>query len=166
MTIRVAPVTRDNWRETLTLVVTPEQQRFVAEHEPIALVALAKAYVRPGGRLWLPYVFYSEMTAVGMATLVLEEAKSSTVWIYHFFLDRRYQGHRLGKAALKALLATVSADFGAVESVCLTVHPDNSRAQRLYRAAGFEATGLEMDGEPVYCLDLPAHDQTTPLEPI
>jgi diamine N-acetyltransferase len=158
MTVRVVPVTRDNWREALSLTVAPEQQRFVADHEPPALVALAKAYVRPGGRLWLPYLIYSDMTAIGMATIVLEEANPSTVWLYHFFLDSRYQGRGLGKAALQALLTTVAVDFNGVESVCLTVHPENTRAQRLYRSAGFESTGREIDGEPVYCLERQTDD--------
>lgn len=57
MTIRLEAVTRDNWRRALELGVAPGQQRFIADYAPIALVVLAKAYVRPGGRLWLPYIF-------------------------------------------------------------------------------------------------------------
>ena len=38
------------------LSVHPEQQRFIADHEPIAAIALAKAYIRPDGLVWLPYV--------------------------------------------------------------------------------------------------------------
>src|SRR5579872_1481542 len=53
-------VTRENWRATLRLAVHPEQQRFIADTVPIAAIALAKAYNRPGGLLWLPYAFYAQ----------------------------------------------------------------------------------------------------------
>lgn len=49
MTISLQRVTRRNWRDTLQLRVHPDQQRFVADHAPIAAIALAKAFVRPGG---------------------------------------------------------------------------------------------------------------------
>ena len=42
-------VTRENWHTALHLAVYPEQQRFIADYVPIAAIALAKAYVRPGG---------------------------------------------------------------------------------------------------------------------
>ena len=53
-------VTRENWRATLGLAVFPEQQRFIADYAPITAVALAKAYVRPGGLVWVPYAFYAD----------------------------------------------------------------------------------------------------------
>ena len=49
-------VTRENWRETLTLSVRPDQQRFIADYAPVALVGLAKAYVGALGLTWLPGV--------------------------------------------------------------------------------------------------------------
>src|SRR5690349_23228518 len=33
-------------------------QRFVADYEPVAAIALAKAYVGAMGLQWVPYVFY------------------------------------------------------------------------------------------------------------
>ena len=41
-TITLREVTRENWRATLSLAVHPEQQRFIADHTPIAAIALAK----------------------------------------------------------------------------------------------------------------------------
>jgi ribosomal protein S18 acetylase RimI-like enzyme len=38
--------------------------------------------------------------------------------------------------------------------MALTVHPENTVAQRLYRSQGFVPTGDEQDGEPVYALEL------------
>src|SRR5438552_14022142 len=58
-------VTRENWRDTLSLNVFPEQQRFIADYVPIAAIALAKAYIRPGGLVWVPYAFYANAEMVG-----------------------------------------------------------------------------------------------------
>lgn len=62
-------VTRENWREALRLSVRPEQQRFIADYAPIAAIALAKAYVRPGSLVWTPYAFYAGERMVGFAVL-------------------------------------------------------------------------------------------------
>lgn len=151
MTIALQPITADNWRTALALSVDPQQQRFVAEYAPIALVALAKAYVRPGGRLWLPYALEDDGRLVGFVQLA-HDSDPSEVWLYHFFIDRRFQGQGRGTAALGAALNHIRATRPDCRRVCLTVHPDNHAAQRLYHAAGFRATGAEIEGEPIYCL--------------
>lgn len=154
MTITLQPITRDNWRAALELTVEPEQQRFLAEYAPVALVGLAKAYVRPGGRLWLPFAIQDGDQMIGFVALAFDPAEPAEAWIYHFFIDRRFQGMGLGRAALQALLAYVTVQFRVIRRLCLTVHPENVRAQRLYQQAGFRPTGAESDGEPVYCLVL------------
>ena len=63
-------VTRENWRDTLSLNVFPEQQRFIADYVPIAAIALAKAYIRPGGLVWVPYAFYAKAEMVGFTEVV------------------------------------------------------------------------------------------------
>jgi diamine N-acetyltransferase len=57
--ILLREVTRDNWRGTLRLSVHPDQQRLIADYAPIAAIALAKAFVRPGGLVWAPYAIYA-----------------------------------------------------------------------------------------------------------
>ena len=54
--LSIQEVTRENWRTTLGLTVFPEQQRFIADYVPIAAIALAKAYIRPGGLVWVPFM--------------------------------------------------------------------------------------------------------------
>jgi diamine N-acetyltransferase len=44
-------ISSDNWREALELSVHDEQQKFVASINSPVAIALAKAYIRPGG-LW------------------------------------------------------------------------------------------------------------------
>src|SRR6185437_12182649 len=103
--ISVAEVTQANWRATLSLGVAPEQQRFIANYAPIAMLALAKAYIRPGGLIWTPYAVFAHDTGamddapadadgviVGFTTLAYAPESADEYWLYHFFIDQRYQG--------------------------------------------------------------------------
>ena len=153
-TLTIREVNRQNWRAALTLAVHPEQQRFVSGHTPIAAIALAKAYVRPGGLTWLPYLIYADEQTVGLTVLAYAPGSSDCYWLYHFFIDRAHQGKGYSKPALQTFIALVRAQHPACRQINLTVHPDNDRAQRLYTSMGFQPTGAMQDGEPVYTLRL------------
>ena len=150
--VSIRKVTSENWRDTLRLVVHPEQQRFIADAVPIAAIALAKAYIRPGGLLWLPYAFYAKTQMIGFAELAYEPDSTDNYWIYHFFIDISYQSRGYGKLALRLLVDFIKQQHVRCRSICLTVHPDNVRAQRLYANGGFQPTGGTMEGEPIYQL--------------
>jgi diamine N-acetyltransferase len=147
-------VTRENWRAALRLEVLPDQQRFIADYAPIAAIALAKAYVRPGGLVWTPYAFYAGDEMVGFAALAYESGGAKECWIFHFFIDQRLQGRGYGRRALELLIGFVREQHAQCQVLQLTVHPENIRAQHLYTAAGFRATGTEYLGEPLYQLRL------------
>src|SRR5262245_11967744 len=89
--VSLRKVTRDNWRETLRLAVSADQQRFIAEYTPIAALALAKAYVRPGGATWVPYAIYADAEMVGLTELAYEAGTTDEYWIFHFFIDHHFQ---------------------------------------------------------------------------
>jgi len=160
--ITLRPITRENWRATLALGVRPEQQRFVAGYQPIALLLLAKAYIGPLGLRWEPYAIYHHIAhdettgeqLIGLAELTRDPASDESVWLNHFFIDQRYQGRGYGKRACAAFIQLVKTHYLQAQSLRLTVHPENSAAQALYRSLGFVATGEELDGEPVYALAL------------
>jgi diamine N-acetyltransferase len=145
-------VTRENWRAALRLAVEPEQQRFIAEYAPIAAIALAKAYIRPLGLVWDPYAFYAGDEMVGFAELAYEPESTDRYFLFHFFIDRAYQGRGYGAQALHLLIALVREQHPRCRIFQLTVHPKNARAQRLYTRAGFQPTGTELGGEPLYQL--------------
>ena len=149
-------VTRDNWHAALVLGVDPEQQRFVADSAPIAAIALAKAYVRPAGLVWVPYAFSCDGTMVGFAELAYQPESVDDYWMFHFFIDQRFQRQGLGKQALQLFLGRVREQHAHSQALQLTVHPDNAPAQRLYLRAGFEPTGEVRFNEPVYRLELAA----------
>lgn len=159
--ITIAAVTRANWRATLALGVAPDQQRFVAEYAPIAALALAKAYIRPGDLVWAPYAFFAHESAqadangvmVGFAALAYEPESIGAYWLFHFFIDERYQGRGYGRLALERLIAVTLAAHPRCRAIQLTVHPENVRAQRFYTHAGFHPTGDLVDGEPHFRLE-------------
>ncbi len=155
--VTLQPVTRANWRQTLTLTVHPHQQHFVAGTSPPAAVALAKAYIQPQGLPTRPYAIYADDVMVGYFNLVFDPDSSEIYWLYHFFIDHRYQGRGYGQLALDAIQTLLRDQFPRCRSVSLTVHPENVAAQRLYTRAGFRPTGRFHEtegGEPIYRLRL------------
>ncbi|SRR5258706_1958234 len=150
--ILLREVAAENWRATLHLTVHPDQQRFIADYVPIAAIALAKAFVRPSGLVWLPYAIYADGDIIGLIELAYEPDSPARYWVYHFFIDQAQQGKGYGKAALQAFIQLVIEQHPRCRQINLTVHPENRRAQSLYTSAGFRPTGAEQDGEPVYVL--------------
>jgi diamine N-acetyltransferase len=153
-TITMREVTRKNWQAALRLAVHPAQQRFIADYVPIAAIALAKAYIRPGGLTWIPYAFYTDATMVGFAELAYEPDSVENYWLFHFFIDSHYQGQGYGKQALQILIDFIKKHFTECKAIHITVHPENERAIRLYTSAGFQPIGQERWGEPIYWLSL------------
>ena len=152
--VTLREITRENWREAIQLSVKPEQQRFVADYAPIVLLALAKAYVRPLGLVWMPYAIYAGHEMIGFLELALDRNTSDQYWLYHFFIDQRFQRQGFGKKALAAFVEDVERSYPQCKSINLTVQADNIPAQRLYTGAGFVRTKEETYGEPVYRLYL------------
>jgi diamine N-acetyltransferase len=145
-------VVRDNWRATLQLAVHPDQQRFIADYVPIAAIALAKAFIRPDGLIWVPYAIYADAEMVGFIELAYALNSRDRYWVHHFFIDHRHQGKGYGKAALQRFIQLVKDQHRSCQQINLTVHAENRRAQGLYTGAGFRPTGEEQFEEPVYML--------------
>ena len=154
MDVELREVTQANWREALSLAVSPDQQHFVAEHAPIVAVALAKAYLHLDGATWVPYAIYASTTMVGFVALAFQPGTSDQYWIVHFFIDQRYQGRGYGQVAVQRLVELVKHEHPTCHLLQLVVHSENLRAQRLYTAAGFRPSGAERWGEPIYQLDV------------
>jgi diamine N-acetyltransferase len=150
--VSLREVTQENWLATLALGVHPDQQRFVAGYAPIAAIALAKAYIRPGGVVWQPYAIYAGSTLIGLVELAFTPGSRDDYWVFHFFIDERFQGQGYGKAALAQLIKLVEERHPSCQTLQLVVHPENRRARQLYLRAGFRATGATRWDEPVYQL--------------
>jgi diamine N-acetyltransferase len=149
--LRLAPIDQHNWLASLAVEVTREQLPFVAGHRPVALVILAKAYVRPGDLDWEPLALTADGSVIGVVALAHSPTQTELV---HLAIDATTQGRGLGSMAVELILAHVSETRPACQEVRLTVHPANERAQRLYRRSGFLPNGQMRDGEPIWLLDL------------
>ena len=149
--LHLALIDQHNWRAALAVHVTPDQLPYVAGHQPVALVILAKAYVRPGDLDWEPLAVTAGASVVGVVAL----AHASThTELLHLAIDVSKQGQGVGSAAVELLVAHVAETRADAQDVRLAVHPDNERAQRLYRSLGFLPNGEVRDGEPVWSLNL------------
>lgn len=153
--VRLAPLDQQNWRASLKVQVAPEQLPFVAGYTPVALIILAKAYIRPGELDWEPLALMVRDSVVGVLALAHSATRAE---LLHLSVDLRMQGRGVGSAAIDLVLTHVSETRPACDEVTLTVHPDNERAQRLYRGAGFSPNGQLRHGEPVWLLKL-EHDR-------
>lgn len=149
--LRLARIDQHNWRAALAVHVRPDQLGYVAGHQPVALVILAKAYVRPGNLDWEPLAVTAGASVVGVVALAHASLHTE---LLHLAVDVSKQGQGIGSAAVALLMAHVAETRPAAEEVRLAVHPDNGPAQRLYRSRGFSPNGEVRDGEPMWTLNL------------
>ena len=147
----LTPIDRHNWRAALDVRVTPEQLPFVAGHQPVALVILAKAYVGADDLDWEPLAVTQGGSVV--AVVALAHAVTHTEML-HLAVDAPRQGLGLGTVTVALLVAHVRRTRPDAREIRLTVHPDNQRAQRLYAGRGFLESGESRAGEPVWVLAL------------
>ncbi|MBC7373452.1 MAG: GNAT family N-acetyltransferase [Frankiales bacterium] len=153
--LRLVPIDQQNWRASLAVKVSPDQLRFVAGYQPVALVILAKAYVRPGDLDWEPLALTSKGVVVGVVALAHSPTRTEML---HLAIDAGTQGRGMGSAAVPLVLTHIGRTRPGCDEVRLTVHPENERAQRLYRSSGFLPNGQMRDGEAVWLLHLQRGD--------
>ncbi len=152
--VTVRAITSENWRAALDLAVSPEQLPFISDSPAPVALALAKAFVQPGGIRVAPFGIYTREQIIGFFALIHEFGRSDRCWINHFFIDSRQQRRGYGNAALRAIVAMLRMQYPQCRSVNLTVNPSNHAAQHLYRGFGFGDTGEMAYGEPWYRLSL------------
>ena len=136
--LRLAPIHQHNWRASVAVRVAPDQLPSVAGYQPVALVILAKAYVRPGDLDWEPLALMSADSVVGVVCLAHSPTRTE---MRHLAVDAGMQGRGVGSAAVALVVAHVTRTRPDCEQVRLTVHPENERAQRVYRSSGFCRVG-------------------------
>ena len=147
---RLIPIDQSNWRDALHVRVSDEQLPMVAESQPVALVILAKAYVRPDGRRWEPLAYLGSDGAI-VAVLALTHA-DDVVEVRNLAVDITRQGAGVGTELMNAVLDWCRAQGSS--SVELTFHPANVVAARLYGRVGFSPTGETRNGESVWSISV------------
>lgn len=147
---RLVAIDAANWRAAAQVRVRDEQLPFVADHQPIVLVIIAKAYVGEGGGEWEP-LGYRDADGTFVAVLGLVH-DGDTAELRNLAVDQRSQGRGVGAAVLAAVVEHLRRR--GTSKLVLTVHPDNSSAISIYRRSGLMPTGAERDGQPIFELDL------------
>ena len=147
---RLIPIDQWNWRDTLQVRVSDEQLPMVAESQPVALVILAKAYVRPGDRRWEPLA-YSGSDSTIVAVLALTHA-DDVAEVRNLAVDITRQGAGIGTELMYAVFDWCR-EHGS-SSVEVTFHPENQVAARLYSRVGFAPTREMRNGERVWSVSL------------
>lgn len=127
--------------------VSERQLPMVADHQPVALVVLAKAYVGAGGWDWEPMAYERQGDIVAVLGLAHD---GETTHVINLAVDERHQSTGVGTAVMAEVRNHVR--MRGTTLLTLTVHPDNDVAAALYNRAGFRPTGAVHDGEPVWDL--------------
>ena len=145
--VRLEVIGAANWREALGVRVRDDQLPFVADHQPVALVILAKAHVQPGGRWWEPMLVRSaDGTVVGVFAI---EHGDDACELRNFAVHHEVQGRGTGTAAARAAIERARRADTHCQELAVSAHADNHAAHRAYQAAGFEWDGGYRDDEPL-----------------
>lgn len=150
--IELKIITSDNWREALELSVHEEQQKFVASAHPPVAIALAKAYIRPGGKIVEPYGIYFRKKLVGFFNLHYTPGSTDDYWLFHFFIDKKFQRKGLGSRALGEIMSQIKRNNPSCKRIRLTVHPENEAGKRFYLKVGFSEDNILTFDEPTYSI--------------
>ena len=144
--MQLVAIDASNWRAAAQVTVTDDQLEFVAAYQPVALLILAKSYVRAEGCDWDPLVIVDDDGAiVGVAALASRSPAS--VELFHLAIDQAAQRRGLGTMAVQlAVNRAIDQGYAVME---LTVDPRNETARHVYERVGFVATGATRHGEPV-----------------
>ena len=139
-TVRVARVTGELAPQVRALRVAPDQYSFVgdvefnlvdAQRDPRSDAMAILADDEVIGFYRLDYA----------PTIVAWKPVPASVGLRSFLIDRRYQGHGYGTAAVEACCADVRRRHPEPRLLALNVNCMNRGAIRAYRKAGFVDTG-------------------------
>ena len=133
--ICLKPIDESNILSAFALELAEEQKAFVSH----PMRSLALGYVYPDRCRAFGVYGGEKMTGYVM---LRRDPDENTHTLWHFMIDKNYQGQGYGKAALSAALDKIrSGALGDSEKVILTCNPLNKAALDLYHAFGFCETG-------------------------
>ena len=136
--VRVVPITRDNWREMAALNIKKEQERFLAPH--MGLYLLARHYAQPE---WEIYALSCGTHLIGGFSLRIFCEQPVRCGLERFFIHAPFQNRGWGALSLEAIVLFVKKTFPEAQVMDLTATPDNERALSLYTRFGFRTTAIK-----------------------
>jgi diamine N-acetyltransferase len=150
--VELRKINSENWREALRLSVYVEQQKFVAAVTPPVAIALAKAYIKPDGKIVDPFGIYNQDKMIGFFNLHFTPDSKEDYWLLHFFIDKRFQRNGFGSESIKELIKHLKHTHPSCNRLRLTVHPENDAGKLFYIKLGFNDDHTLTYGEPTYSI--------------
>ena len=145
-------ISERNWQEAIEVRVDDHQVAFVADCQPVALVILAKCFLRPDSRRWEPFlVRETRGPVVGVLALTHGDGNSE---LRHVAIDTEHQGRGFGTSAVKAIIDRLRTHEVDCAELVVSAHPDNHAAHAMYRSAGLVWNGERRASEPLWRLML------------
>ena len=99
---------------------------------------------------WEPVVIFDGEDMIGFAMYGFMRCENrARVWFDRFLIDRHYQHRGYGRAAVRAMLDRIRAEFPG-RDIYLSAYDDNQVAIALYKSFGFRFNGeKDINGEDV-----------------
>lgn len=150
MNLHLVPVTQENRKQVEQLKVHPEQEKNL-ESVSECLIEADEMEV------WKMVGIYDEDVLVGFAMYgFFKEMQDNRVWLDRLLIDRNFQGHGYGRAAIRLLLSELFMEYGKNQTY-LSVYADNIQAIHLYQSMGFRFNGeIDIKGEKVMVHEIKA----------
>ncbi|MFD8077005.1 GNAT family N-acetyltransferase [Streptomyces sp. NPDC059718] len=149
--VHLREITDDNREAVRALRVRNKQKQFVAS----VSLSLKQAAKMPDANPWYRAVYRGD-EPVGFVMLSWKPQAGpyqGRHFIWRLLIDKRHQGHGIGREVLTQIADLVRAD-GATE-LLTSYEPGDGEPWPFYRKFGFEPTGEIDDGEIVLRLSLP-----------
>ena len=140
-TIRLEPVTHDNWRAVIALEIAEDQRAFLDSESMVH--ALAEMQFYPDFKA---YAVTDGDIMVGFVSHGRSSERPNIWWIPLIVIDRRHQHKGYGRAVMEAVIDYVRREAPDCTSIGLKYKPANEVARRLYASLGFVETD-EFDEE-------------------
>lgn len=147
--ITLVDITRENWRAICALDPGEEGLKYTGSNSFNMLWGVYEPQ-------WIVKGILADGAPVGCARYG-PSRELPGIELIHFMIDQRFQGRGYGKAAVRVVAEEMFRRFG-VDTIYLSVDPNNSCARHIYEAVGFAATGEKDKHEDVFRLkreDLP-----------
>ena len=154
--IELRKIDGDNIDEVIALDVDENQKEFILETTNLRCFADAHM-LNTDGIPAAPLAIYANNTMVGFLMYIYDTTDhesfqnevyfgEKTYFIWHFMIDKNYQGKGYGKLAFEKMLADIETmPYGEAQNVDLFYHKNNVIAKELYASLGFVESGIMQD---------------------
>lgn len=153
--ISLREICSENIDKVMALEVGANQRKYL---NTTNLRSFADAYaLRKDGIFAAPLAIYHEDVQIGFIMYVYDTLdhesfehevffNKKSYFIWHFMIDKRFQGKRYGKRAFEMILMEINKQpFGDAEYISLFYHTNNVKAKDLYLSFGFDETNIVQD---------------------